>query len=450
MDRRQSSVNSRPSGPDPMPFNLPSSTRSGLSNLLIVHVVATGLTLILLLLALGGHTANSGRSPKYMLIFTLFSLPTIILTLLAFLVDILIFVPNLDWGTWVTLVSTVLNVIVGVLICASRRRLNTRLAMKARIAENEEINGQNLYNYEYLEREPSPADKATVPSFTQHEFDHIDPISDNESAPLHTPQLQSSPPRYPRTQQSSDWARDDRTSAQHQAIPMSNFSHAHPAYYTQQAGQLSTRRQGPNVPTQARPYESMSFRSQHPVELSKAPNAQRVVSGPRPMPTSTPLSAPSAQSTTDSYHEDIPPQFDPILRNEFLNGEYREMDARSLASRKRMPLDNFERPPYPKQPRSPGTVSNSSHFTSVSQRGINPQWYSDSSDRGLAMAQKTTHQSSGHRQVQPNFLASNPDFVLPGLQAAGRRLPQSRRPLVHGYSDASPYAAAASVRPGEV
>ena len=46
-----------------------------------------------------------------------------------------------------------------------------------------------------------------------------------------------------------------------------------------------------------------------------------------------------------------------------------------LGPRRRTPRNSisYDRPSYP-QPRSPDTLSVGSHFTSVSQRGINPQW----------------------------------------------------------------------------
>lgn len=72
--------------------------------------------------------------------------PTILITLLAFLVDILLFIPHLAWGGWLVLVATILLVIGGIITCAMRRTLVSRKARKKQIEENDEMNGRNFYN----------------------------------------------------------------------------------------------------------------------------------------------------------------------------------------------------------------------------------------------------------------------------------------------------------------
>lgn len=68
------------------------------------------------------------------------------MTLLAFLVDILLFVPHLGWGGWIVLAATIIHTSCGVVICAMRRTLVSRKARKRRIAENAEMSGENYYN----------------------------------------------------------------------------------------------------------------------------------------------------------------------------------------------------------------------------------------------------------------------------------------------------------------
>lgn len=120
-------------------FSLPSNARHTLASLLIVHVVAAGLTLILLLLTLIAHFPGAATSSKLLLIILIFSLPCFLLSLLAFLVDILLFVPHLDWGGWIVLASTVLIAIFGVFLCVLRRTTSSRKAMERRIHENSEL-----------------------------------------------------------------------------------------------------------------------------------------------------------------------------------------------------------------------------------------------------------------------------------------------------------------------
>src|SRR5947209_18688528 len=74
-----------------------------------------------------------------------------LLCLLAFLVDILLFVPHLQWGGWIVLASTILITASGIITCAMRRTLVTRKARKKRIAENAEMNGENYYSRQNTE-----------------------------------------------------------------------------------------------------------------------------------------------------------------------------------------------------------------------------------------------------------------------------------------------------------
>lgn len=70
--------------------------------------------------------------------------PTLLVSLLAFLVDILLFVPHLAWGGWIVLAATIIIVASGVVTCAMRRTLVSRKARKRRIAENDDMNGVNF------------------------------------------------------------------------------------------------------------------------------------------------------------------------------------------------------------------------------------------------------------------------------------------------------------------
>lgn len=126
-------------------FTLPSNARSDLSSILVVHPVAAFLTLICFLLAATSHLHSPSHSPRYLLALIIISIPTLLVTLLAFLVDILLFVPHLAWGGWIVLASTILILASGIITCAMRRTLVSRKARKKRIAENAEMNGENFY-----------------------------------------------------------------------------------------------------------------------------------------------------------------------------------------------------------------------------------------------------------------------------------------------------------------
>ncbi|KAL6713431.1 regulator of ime2 [Lecanora helva] len=130
---------------DDADFSLPSTARTDLSAILIVHPVAALLTLICLILAATSHLHSPSHSPRYLLALIILSVPTLLITLLAFLVDILLFVPHLAWGGWIVLASTLLILASGIVTCAMRRTLVGRKARKKRIAENAEMNGENFY-----------------------------------------------------------------------------------------------------------------------------------------------------------------------------------------------------------------------------------------------------------------------------------------------------------------
>ncbi|KAI4156399.1 MAG: hypothetical protein LQ340_000304 [Diploschistes diacapsis] len=96
-------------------------------------------------------------------------IPTVLITLLAFLVDVLLFAPHLAWGSYVVLAAFILIVISGVLTCAMRRTIVSRKARKKRIAENAEMSGENFYH-----RQNAPSEPVSSPP----------PLSQQPSAPM--------------------------------------------------------------------------------------------------------------------------------------------------------------------------------------------------------------------------------------------------------------------------
>lgn len=126
-------------------FSLSSNTRHDLSSILIVHPIAALLTLICFILAATSHLHSPSHSPRYLLGLIILSVPTLLITLLAFLVDILLFIPHLAWGGWIVLAATILILASAIVTCAMRRTLVSRKARKKRIAENAEMNGENFY-----------------------------------------------------------------------------------------------------------------------------------------------------------------------------------------------------------------------------------------------------------------------------------------------------------------
>lgn len=199
-------------------FNLPSDARKSLSSILIVHPIAAFLTLICFGLAAAAHFHAPSHSPRYLLALLILLIPTLLVSLLAFLVDILLFVPHLSWGGWIVLAATIILVTCGVLTCAMRRTLVSRKARKRRIAENAEMSGQNYYNRQNAAaaalNEPKPIVPETKETFVSATPNNADPgptfatfrtntrESDDDRTPLHNQsepiaQDGSSPARIP-------------------------------------------------------------------------------------------------------------------------------------------------------------------------------------------------------------------------------------------------------------
>ncbi|ODV89354.1 hypothetical protein CANCADRAFT_32643 [Tortispora caseinolytica NRRL Y-17796] len=119
-------------------FSLPSNARHSLTNLLIVHPIALAFILVLMIMAIAVHFHSPSFSSAFMMSMIVLSIISIILTLLAFLVDLLIFIPHLSYGGWLVLAATILQLISFIFICAMRRSVVARKATERRIQDPHE------------------------------------------------------------------------------------------------------------------------------------------------------------------------------------------------------------------------------------------------------------------------------------------------------------------------
>jgi hypothetical protein len=108
------------------------------------------------ILAAAAHFHSPSHSPRYLLGIFILSILTLILALLSFLIDVLLFVPHMAWGSYIVLAATILIAASGIVSCAMRRTLVSRKARKRRIAENAEMNGENFYNRQAATGGPLP------------------------------------------------------------------------------------------------------------------------------------------------------------------------------------------------------------------------------------------------------------------------------------------------------
>ncbi|CAL3968374.1 unnamed protein product, partial [Diplocarpon coronariae] len=143
-------------------FDLPTDTRATLSTILIVHPIAALFTLIMFGMAAAAHFHAPSHSPRYLLGIFILSILTLITSLLSFLIDVLLFVPHMAWGSYIVLAATILIAMSGIVSCAMRRTLVSRKARKRRIAENAEMNGENFYNRQGPEPVPLPPKTTTL------------------------------------------------------------------------------------------------------------------------------------------------------------------------------------------------------------------------------------------------------------------------------------------------
>ncbi|CZT04683.1 hypothetical protein WAI453_007742 [Rhynchosporium graminicola] len=145
-------------------FDLPNETRATLSAILIVHPIAALFTLVMAIMAAAAHFHAPSHSPRYLLGIFILSILTLITSLLSFLIDVLLFVPHMAWGSYIVLAATILIAASGIVSCAMRRTLVSRKARKRRIAEHAEMNGENFYNRQGPEPGAAPASTAMVVS----------------------------------------------------------------------------------------------------------------------------------------------------------------------------------------------------------------------------------------------------------------------------------------------
>lgn len=111
-------------------FSLPSNARRSVSKLLVVHPISAGFSIILLFSSALLHWHGPSNSLRFLFFLLLWTIPSFLISLLSFLVDILLFVPHLDWGGWIVLAATVLIAVSGVLLCIMRRTVSSRRVLK--------------------------------------------------------------------------------------------------------------------------------------------------------------------------------------------------------------------------------------------------------------------------------------------------------------------------------
>jgi uncharacterized membrane protein len=139
-------------------FNVNEETRHNVSYILIVHPIAAFMSFVCFSMALAAHWHSPGHSPRFLMALFLMTLPTFLAALLAFLIDVLLFIPHLSIGGWLVLAAVIVMLLASIVTCGMRRTLISRKARRKRIAENAEMSGENYYAQQAAKTAYSGAD----------------------------------------------------------------------------------------------------------------------------------------------------------------------------------------------------------------------------------------------------------------------------------------------------
>lgn len=191
---------------DSSAFTLTTGVRSTLSTVLVLHIVAAAFALLMLILAITAHFHSPSHSAKYLLALSIISVFAFLVAIVAFVIDVLLFIPHIAWGAYITLAAAVLLLLSSVVSCAMRRTLVSRKALRNRVGGNPEMSGENFYNRQAQEAnnlavsnavlgtasdgtEMVPPIQPTIPS-----LDRKDTVGSEEQIPLTTQMAMSGEP----------------------------------------------------------------------------------------------------------------------------------------------------------------------------------------------------------------------------------------------------------------
>lgn len=99
----------------------------------------------MLVLSFAAHFHAPGHSVRYLLGVFIISIFAFLAALLAFLIDVLLFVPHMAWGSYITLAAACLIGLGSIVACAMRRTLVSRKTRQHRIEANAEMSGEDFY-----------------------------------------------------------------------------------------------------------------------------------------------------------------------------------------------------------------------------------------------------------------------------------------------------------------
>ncbi|PHH76226.1 hypothetical protein CDD80_1712 [Ophiocordyceps camponoti-rufipedis] len=421
-------------------FAVPTSTRNAISFALVLHPIAAALALAISIMAIASHLRPLSHSTRYLLILFVLIFLTFLASLAAFLVDILLFLPHLQFGAFLTLTATIVLGISGIASCTMRRAVLSRLAHRRRVEDNAEMSGENYH-----------LDSISKPSFTSSTEPTLPVVGTVMSAVDSKPQF----------------AAFEYSSKANMAGDMSPSSPGPPQYLASsnmygdrppvRAGAMGPLRGGGGMPTRGRggfgsplgrggyPVATRGFGSPPPSRggFGSPPPGRGGYSSPGrggavglpervspheggPGPPRAAIGARGGRGGAQGFgnaarqYDASPVTFAPARtgwNNDAASQDGDDFDVYSLYENG--PYDDGEPMPRPRSP----AESDRSGFTSISQRGVNPRW------RGKAPPpRRPSNASLVPRGLapqkplrRPDVLLDNPDFSLGGGGGGARR-----------------------------
>jgi uncharacterized membrane protein len=106
-------------------WEFPDGVRETMTKVLILHVAGAALTLIIFIMAIVAHIHSASHSSRYLMAHFILSLLTVLVCVAAFVVDYVLFSPNMAIGSWFTLAAAIVSLLGTIAVCINRSMMST-------------------------------------------------------------------------------------------------------------------------------------------------------------------------------------------------------------------------------------------------------------------------------------------------------------------------------------
>ncbi|RDA83670.1 hypothetical protein CP532_0048 [Ophiocordyceps camponoti-leonardi (nom. inval.)] len=182
---------------DNQAIKLPPKTRDAISFALILHPIAAAFGLTITIMSIVSHLRSWNHSIRYLLVLSILIFTTFVLSLAAFLVDILLFLPHLEFGSFLVVGATIVLAIGVIASCAMRRAVVSRLAHKRRVEDNADMSGEDYKSQFVSEPSFTSSTEPTLPVFGSGSKPQFAAFEYNTKADMASDSTTSPPPPAP-------------------------------------------------------------------------------------------------------------------------------------------------------------------------------------------------------------------------------------------------------------